>query len=88
MAYKLEITPMAQRDLAKLDRPMLKAVHQRVLRLAETADQIVHLPLKGRFAGLYKLRVRKDWRVIYDLQRDNELIVIVRVGHRREVYDE
>jgi mRNA interferase RelE/StbE len=88
MIYKLEISKAAQYDLAKLDKKVLQVIRKRLIRLTETADDIHHLPLKGQFAGLYKLRVYGKYRIIYDLQRDKRLIVIVRVGNRSDVYDE
>ena len=88
MPYRLEISKSAKSDLAKLDKPVLKAVRDRLERLVETADQIRHLPLKGQFAGLYKLRVFGKYRVIYDLQRERQVIVIVRVGNRSDIYEE
>lgn len=86
MAYKVEITKKAQHDLSKLDRPVLEAIRDRLKRLAEQTDLVVHLPLTGQFAGLYKLRVHGKYRVIYDLQKDNNLIVVVRVGKRSDIY--
>jgi mRNA-degrading endonuclease RelE of RelBE toxin-antitoxin system len=65
----------------------LKAVQKRLKRLIETADEIEHLGLTGQYIGLYKLRVYGKYRVIYDWQRDKELIV-VRVGKRSDVYRE
>jgi mRNA-degrading endonuclease RelE of RelBE toxin-antitoxin system len=47
MAYRLEISKLAQKDLAKLDKVVLEAIRKRLKRLAETADDIAHLPLKG-----------------------------------------
>ena len=88
MAYRLEISKSAQKDLAKLDKPVLAAIRERLERLAETADEITHLPLKGPFQGLYKLRVYGKYRVIYDLQREERRIVVVRVGNRSDVYRE
>jgi addiction module RelE/StbE family toxin len=46
------------------------------------------LPLKGKLAGFYKLRVYGKYRIIYDIQRDKELIVVVRVGNRSDIYKE
>jgi mRNA interferase RelE/StbE len=88
MAYRLEISKPAQNDLSKLDKKVLVAVRTRLVRLSETADEINHLPLKGPFAGLYKLRVYGKYRVIYDLQRDKQIIVVVRVGKRDDIYKE
>jgi mRNA-degrading endonuclease RelE of RelBE toxin-antitoxin system len=78
MAYQLEISKTAQADLARLDKPVLGAVRKRLQRLVEEADEVIHLPLKGQFAGLHKLRVYGKYRIIYDLQRDKRPIVVVR----------
>jgi len=88
MNYTLEIAKSAQNDLKKLDKSVLQAIRKRLERLVQNADQIQHLPLKGRFSGLYKLRAYGKYRVIYDLQKEEQRIVIVRVGKRDEIYDE
>lgn len=88
MAYKLEIGKAARADLAKLDKPVLQAIQQRLKVLTENAEQVRHLPLKGELAGLYKLRVYGKYRIIYDLQRDKQLIIVVRVGNRNDIYKE
>jgi mRNA-degrading endonuclease RelE of RelBE toxin-antitoxin system len=71
VAYKLEISKAAQADFAKLDKPVLLAIRQRLLILAENAEQVRHLALKGKLAGLYKLRVYGKYRIIYELQRES-----------------
>jgi mRNA interferase RelE/StbE len=88
MGYKLEIRKAAQADLAKLDKPVLQVIRQRLKSLTENAEQIRHLPLKGKFAGLYKLRVYGKYRIIYELQREKQLIVVVQVGNRDDIYKE
>lgn len=88
MAYRLQISQVAKDDLKKLDKPVLQAIRDRLTKLAENAEQVRHLPLKGEFAGLYKLRVVGKYRVIYDLQRDKQVIVVVRVGNRNDIYKE
>jgi mRNA interferase RelE/StbE len=50
-------------------------------------ELIHHEAMKGQWAGCYRYRLG-DYRVIYQLERDEHLIVIVAVGHRRDVYDE
>jgi mRNA interferase RelE/StbE len=88
MAYRIEISKAAQRDLAKLDKAVLIAIHKQLAKLAETADETKHFPLKGPFAGLYKRRVYGKYRVIYDLQRERQVIVVVRVGNRDDIYED
>ncbi|MBF2049492.1 MAG: type II toxin-antitoxin system RelE family toxin [Leptolyngbya sp. IPPAS B-1204] len=41
---------------------------------------------QGDLSDFYKLRIG-DYRVIYDLDSPSQTIVIMRVGHRREIYD-
>jgi len=86
VVYKLEIATRAQHDLAKLDRTVLKIIQARLQRLAEKADEITHLPLTGQYAGLYKLRVHGKYRIIYDLQKNRQAIIVVRVGKRSDIY--
>ncbi|WP_233467234.1 type II toxin-antitoxin system RelE family toxin [Dolichospermum flos-aquae] len=43
------------------------------------------LSLTGQWSGFYKLRVG-DYRVIYELDIEEQLIIIIRIGHRREIY--
>lgn len=86
MAYRLKISPLAQKDLAK--QVVLEAVRKRLKRLVETADDITHLPLKGPLQGFYKLRVYDKYRIIYDWKRDEMIIVVIRVGKRSDIYRE
>ncbi|MBE9089208.1 type II toxin-antitoxin system RelE/ParE family toxin [Microcystis aeruginosa LEGE 11464] len=52
--------------------------------LAINFEQITPLPLTREWSGFYKLRVG-DYRVIYEFDRESR--IIIRVGHRSEVYD-
>jgi mRNA interferase RelE/StbE len=70
-------------DLGKLDRPIRKRILTRISWFAAHFEQIIPEPLSGDFAGTYKFRVG-DWRIIYRLR--NERILILGVGHRREIY--
>jgi len=44
------------------------------------------VPLRRDLKGLMKLRVG-DYRVIYSIERKQVIIYIVKIGHRKEVYD-
>jgi mRNA interferase RelE/StbE len=43
--------------------------------------------LKGSFSGLYRYRIG-DYRVIYEIINDEVTIIVVKVGHRREIYSQ
>ena len=83
--YHVEFTPTAEFDLTSLDG----AVAQRVLRklrwLSENIELIRPETLAGYWQGVSKLRVG-NYRVLYTVNKDEEIITIHLVRHRREVY--
>ena len=83
MTYSLQIKKSAAKALAKI------AENDR-LRLIEAIDRLGKEPgaggvLKGEFAGLRRLRVG-SYRIIYEVIDDQLVVLVIRVGHRREVY--
>ena len=62
------------------------------LRLAlaiaeELSDQPErHKPLTGQLAGLRRLRVG-DYRIVFAILNSPERVVVLRVGHRKDVYE-
>jgi len=44
------------------------------------------LPLRRSLKGLMKLRVG-DYRIIYSIQQQTVTVYVIKIGHRREVYD-
>jgi mRNA interferase RelE/StbE len=83
--FRIEITAEAEHDFEQLDKPVAKRIRRRLQWLAEHFDQITPEPLSGPLADLYKLRVG-DYRLLYDILRQERVIVVHRVRHRREVY--
>jgi len=82
--YRIELRPAAIRALRKLDPPIRRRVQGAIALLAQNPRPPAARPLKGRPA----LRVRVgDYRVIYTVQDDVLLIVVITLGHRRDVYD-
>ena len=88
MAWEVELSAEADRQLSKLDAPqakrILKFLYERVARLDDprSIGQALHGSRLGEF---WKYRVG-DYRLICKLE-DNRLVVLVlRLGHRREIY--
>ena len=88
MAWTIELTDDAIRQLQKMGRPNAKRIrdylHERVAVLDN--PRLLGGALKGsEFGHLWRYRVG-DYRILCQL-RDGELIVlVVEIGHRREVY--
>ena len=83
MSYSLKIKSSAAKALQRIAR-------KDRLRLIEAIDRLVESPhaggvLKGEFSGLRRLRVGA-YRIIYEVFEGELLILVVRVGHRKEVY--
>ena len=83
--YQLQLLDRAVRDLSELDKPVAARVVERLRWLAENLDQIRPLPLTGNLGGLYKLRIG-DYRVIYEILKNEDTVIVHAIGHRRDVY--
>lgn len=82
--YQVELRPAAVRALRKIDPKMRGRIHGAIALLASDPRPPASRRLKGREGQ--RVRVG-DYRIIYTIADDVLLIVVVTVGHRREVYD-
>jgi len=83
--HDLRILDAAEDDLRRLDRSVARRIISRIQWLAEHFDNLKPEPLTGTLSGFFKLRAG-DYRIIYKVRKDENLIVVYRIGHRREVY--
>lgn len=83
MAYRVAFAATARREIDALDPPVRERILRAVSRLALAPHATTNVKaLKG---GGYRLRVG-DYRVLYETKDELLLILVVRIGHRREVY--
>ena len=79
---------MAERELAKLDPQhacrIMKFLHQRVANLEDPGriSKAMQGPELGEYWG-YRVG---DYRLICRIQDDRVIVLVLRVGHRREIY--
>ncbi len=88
MAWRIEFSSAAKKDLAGLDRPIARRITAFLReRVAELDDpRVIGEALKGsRLGAFWKYRVG-DYRVIASIEDQAVRILVVRVGNRREVY--
>ncbi|MEJ7742109.1 MAG: type II toxin-antitoxin system RelE/ParE family toxin [Nocardioidaceae bacterium] len=82
--YRIELRPAAARALRRLDPQVRHRVQGAIALLARDPRPPGARALRGRSA----LRVRVgDYRIIYTVADGVLLIVVVTLGHRRDVYD-
>lgn len=88
MVWKIELSSLAQKNLEQLDpqiaRRILVFLHERVANLDDVRS--LGEALKGsRLGDLWKYRVG-DYRIICNIEDGAMLVLVVKVGNRREVY--
>ena len=81
--YDIEFRPAALRELRKIDRSIQPRIQGVISFLAQDPRPPASRQLRGRDG--YRLRVG-DYRIIYTIDDGVLLIVVVTIGHRREVY--
>ena len=85
MSYSVSFESESITDLDNLDQVVRLRILNKIQWLGVNFEQITPLSLTGQWSGFYKLRVG-DYRVIYELDIEEQLIIIIRIGHRREIY--
>jgi len=88
LAWRIEFHPRAEKELSKLDRDtarrVLRFLRDRVAKLEDprSVGEALKGPEVGRF---WKYRVG-DYRLICTIQNQRVTMLVVRIGHRRDVY--
>ncbi len=85
MSYRIRLKRRATKGLAALPANIRRDLALRITALAEDPFPPAAAGLHGAFAGLRKLRVG-DYRIVYSVEESRESVVIVRIGHRHNVY--
>lgn len=83
MSYRIEVLPVAVRAIRKLP-PEGK---RRVQAVIELLSEEPRPPSSRKLTGRAEWRVRTgDHRVLYRIEDDTLIVVVVDAGHRREIY--
>jgi mRNA interferase RelE/StbE len=84
VTYRVEFEPAAAKALGKLDR----SVQKRIQGVLEILALTPRPPAAKKLVGSELWRVRTgDYRIVYAIEDERLVVVVVKVGHRREVYD-
>ncbi len=82
--YRIVFKPSAERAFLALPKDVRKRLDKRLLALQDHPRPPGVKALTGE-SGVYRLRVG-DYRVLYEVLDDRVLVLVVAIGHRREVY--
>ena len=86
MSYQVVFKPAAQRQLRKLTLAIQKDLIALIESLADQPRPLGCKKLKGR-QNQYRVR-SGDYRIIYSIEDLSLMIRVIKVGHRRDVYEE
>lgn len=84
MPYTIQIKNSALKELRKLPENFSAQVARDIDALAKNPRPIGHKKLKGH-DGLYRIR-SGNYRVVYQIQDKVLIVLVVRIGNRKEVY--
>ena len=82
MPYRVELAPAAQRELRRLPPEVQARLAVPIRDLGEDPRPIGVRKLRGEDRA-WRIRVG-PYRVVYDVYDDRELVVVLKVGRRRE----
>lgn len=83
MHYTVRLKPSAERALGKLARDAQTRILAKLEQLAENPLPSGAEKMQGEPG--YRVRVG-DYRIVYDVLHERVMVLVIRIGHRREVY--
>lgn len=82
-SYKVRVLASAEKELRGVPKPQLKRLAARLQGLSENPRPHGSEKLSGED----RHRIRQgDWRIVYSIDDAKKEVVVVKVGHRREIY--
>lgn len=85
MGWKIEFARSADKELTKLDPPVVKRILRFLKDRVSQDPRSIGEPLTGDLSGFWRYRVG-DYRLYAEIRDSTVTVTVVRVGHRREVY--
>jgi mRNA interferase RelE/StbE len=86
--WKIEFDADVEKDLKKLghaaSKRIIKFLKEKIIPIED--PRVVGKPLSGDLSGLWRYRVG-DYRIIAQIEDNNFVILVVHVGHRKNVYE-
>ena len=88
MTWNIEWDDRARKELRRLDSPIQKEIlsYLRVRIAGSDNPRLFGQNLTGNKAGLWRYRVG-DYRIICRIEDDELVVLVIGVGHRKEVYE-
>lgn len=84
-SYTVLWSEEARNDLHIISRSIALKLAEKINNYLAQAPQELGKALVGKYNGLYRYRYG-DYRVIYEIDKTNKILIVNRIGHRSNVY--
>ncbi len=86
--WRIEFSDTARKQLVKLDREIARTILSYLKNRISVSKtpKVYGKPLRGKLARLWRYRIGA-YRLICDIQEDKLVILVLLIGHRKNVYD-
>lgn len=85
VAYRIELDRRVKKDFKALPDSVAKQIREVIAQLATDPYPPGHKFLQGKYRGYLRVRTG-NYRVIYLIEAEILIILVVRVGHRKDIY--
>ncbi len=88
MRYRVELTDKAIKALKKMDKPTAKLITSWMMKNLQDCDNPRQhgKGLTSNRSGQWRYRVG-DYRILAEIQEEKVVILVLEIGHRRDVYN-
>ena len=84
-SYQVFWKEAARNSLRNISRSIAFKLEEKINSYLSQSPKQLGKALTGQYRGLYRYRYG-DYRVLYEIDPNNKLIIINRIGHRKEIY--
>lgn len=83
MSFKVFLHPKSARLLSKLDKVMKERIESKLRELESRPER---RGKRLRYSDFWILRIG-DYRAIYEIDKEKNSVIVLFIGHRKNVYD-
>ena len=87
MPFTIQLTKKAKQFVEKADKKLQQRLQRTFDQIAQNLRQHPNIkPLRGEFEGLWRYRLG-DYRIVYEIRDDAQVVIVLVIARRGDVYD-
>ena len=85
MDFKIKIDRRAGKSITRLPKEVGDRIFKAIKELAENPHPAGSRKIHGA-RDIYRIRVAKDYRVVYIVKNQELIVIVIGAGHRKDIY--